>query len=95
MDDSRIRRRGQLIAERRARIAVCAADADLDQLVRRERALDFGDDFRGRAGLANVDHGVERVRSRFQVGAFASGQGRRHRSIVAFECVRGPAPAFT
>ena len=45
-----------------ARVAVVGVRADLDQLVRLQRAVDLGQDFVGEALVADEDDGRERVR---------------------------------
>jgi hypothetical protein len=72
----------EVVAERFAIVTVGAADAHFDQLVRRQGAVHFGEQFSGEAGDPDLDDGVERVCSRFQVCALARRQRRRHRVIL-------------
>jgi hypothetical protein len=53
-----------------ARVAVVGGGADLDQLMRLQRAVDLGEDFVGEAVLvADDDDGGELVRLRAQLAA--------------------------
>jgi len=76
LDDCGVGPGGERIDQRGTLLAVCAADPHLDQLVRRERAIGFGDNSIGEAGLPDLDDRFERVRASFQCGSFARCEGR-------------------
>ena len=61
---------------------VVRADSHLDQFVRCERAIDFGDERFGEAGAPGLDHWFERMRPGFEMGALSRGQVLGHGRIV-------------
>jgi hypothetical protein len=78
------------VAKRDPRRAVLDGDLHLYQLVRRQRPIDFGDHAVGDARVADVHHGLEGVRTRFQVGSFLGGERFGHPSILAPDRCTGP-----
>ena len=64
-----------LVADGDARGAIGDADLHLDQLVRGQGAIDFGDQAVGHARPADVHHRFERVRAGLQVGSLPRGEG--------------------
>ena len=62
----------------RVTLAAVAGELYLDQAVRGERAVDFGERRIGDAGLADVHDGLEGVRARFEQGTLAGAQEDRH-----------------
>src|SRR5206468_92846 len=59
------------VANRHAGVAVVSGHADLDQFVRREAAIDFGEDAGRQARFADDDDGVEGVRLRLGLSDMA------------------------
>jgi len=63
-----------------ARVAVGGPHTDLDQFVRGERTVEFGDDAVSEAGIAEHDERVQRVGETAQV--FFLSFGECHRGII-------------
>ncbi len=74
MHNRRISGRGELVTKRVTGVAFGAADAHLDQLVRRQCTFDFFAEFCRHAGMTNREHRLEGMRPRFQVRPLTSGQ---------------------
>jgi hypothetical protein len=83
MYECRVGARGKLVAEDAALVPVSPADSYFDQLVRGQRALDFGHELRADPGMSDLHDRFQRVRTRLQVCALAGRQCRRHHAIVA------------
>ena len=64
----------QLLHEGVALLALGALDLDLDEFVRLQRALDFGNDGRSEAVVADRDDGVEVMGAGAQVAALGRGE---------------------
>jgi hypothetical protein len=82
MHDRRIGGLRESIAERDPLFPVVAADSHFDELVRRERAIDFRDQLRGDPGIANLHQRRERMRAGLQMRTLTRGEGGGHPSIV-------------
>ena len=82
LHDRRIRALTEGVAERRAGIAVRAADLHLDQLVGGQRAIDLRHHRIGQAGVSQLNDRFKGVGTGLQLGALACGQGDGHKPIV-------------
>jgi hypothetical protein len=70
LNHRRIRTVGEQVADGFASGPIVAKDLELDQFVSGQRAIDLTDNGIGDSGVADLHHGTEAVRTRFQGGAF-------------------------
>ena len=78
MDGNRSRVPAEGVSQFVARGAIGAGELHFDQPMRRERTIDFVQYRLGGARLTDLDDGVERVGSRFQLRALAGRQVSGH-----------------